>query len=63
MLLSIAQNNNNRSQEQIKWGIGTVWQYGLWRIQGRDKKPERFCPKHDHISRKKSYLEKWISME
>ena len=40
-----------------------LWRYGLWRIQGRDTKLERFCPKHDHIARKKSYLEKWISMD
>ena len=40
-----------------------LWQYGLWRIQGRDKNYKGFFPKHDHISRKNSYLEKWISMD
>ena len=27
------------------------------------QKTESICSKHDHISRKNSYLEKWISMD
>ena len=30
--------------------------------QRQDKKLERFCAQHNHISRKAWYLEKWISM-
>ena len=29
-----------------------LWKYGLLRIQGRDKKLERFCAQHNHFSRK-----------
>ena len=55
---------SNYCKYTVKKGLWVVlWRYGLWRIQGRDKKLERFCPKHDHISRKKSYLEKCISMD
>ena len=39
-----------------------LWQYGLLKIQGRDKKLERFCAVYNHISRKNQYLEEWISM-
>ena len=36
---------------------------GYEEFKGRDKKPERFCPKHDRISRKNSDLDKWITMD
>ena len=32
--------------------IFSLWQYRLLRIQGTDKKLERFCAQHKHISRK-----------
>ena len=39
-------------------GCGFLWQYGLLKIQERDKEVVRMCPQHDPMS----YVEEWISI-